>query len=311
MPKISVIIPNYNCSRWLHKVIESCIMQEYLHEIIIVDDYSEDNSWDILQGLKKSYPNLVHIYRNTNKGANYARNLGFEKSSGDYIQWLDADDYLLPGKFKQQIHTFSEYPDTDIVYSDWYMDFYDYKMKFLRRDSKEKSDYKDFTFEILTDNWSMSSSYLLNRLTAEQLHKLQAWNPKRKIAQDREYFTMAAFIGAKFRYSKGYFSVYNFWNENQVSAMNFKQRLEYQLVLELKFRKIITTNNYSDKVKKKYLSVLNAHAMNACYYNPQLTITTPFSFFNIYWQKIHWKKRVLIPFIYAWQHIKYLFKQMF
>ncbi len=309
MPKVSVIIPNYNCSIWLNRVVESCMLQSYLHEIIVVDDHSEDNSWEILQNLKQLYPDIIHIYRNTEKGANYARNLGFEKSSGDYIQWLDADDFLLQGKFENQIQTFIEYPDTDIVYSDWYMDFYDYQMKFIRRDSRIKSDYNDFTFEILADNWSMSSSYLLNRDTAEKLYKLQAWNPKRQIAQDREYFTIAALIGAKFKYSKGYFSVYNFWSEHQVSTMNFKHRLEYQLELELKFRKIIMMNNYSEETKKKYLSVLNAHSMNACYYNPKLTITTAFSFFNIYWPKIHWKKRVLVPFIYVWQHIKYFFKQ--
>ncbi len=306
MPKISVIIPNYNCAQWLKRTVESCVIQKYLHEIIIVDDHSQDDSWELMQALHKQYPDILHIYKNTKKGANYARNLGFEKSSGNYIQWLDADDYLLKGKFENQINTFAHQANADIVYSDWYMDFYDKNLQFVNRESHKSCDYQDFTLEILMDNWLMSSSYLLRRATAERLHNLQAWYPDRKVAQDREYFTIAALTGAKFKYCKGYFCVYNRWSTNQISAINFNLRLKYQLQLELKFRNIIVNNNYDKKTKRLYLSILNAHTMNACFYNRSLTIIKPFSFFNIYWAKIHWKKRLFIPFIYIWQHIKHI-----
>ena len=304
MPKVSVIIPNYNCSKWLPKVIESCYIQKYLHEIIVVDDNSTDDSWDILLSLQKQNSEIIKIFKNPTKGGNNARNFGFEQSSGNYIQWLDADDFLLKGKFKNQIKIFEKNLDTDIVYSDWYMDFYE-NNKFTERKNRLKANYTDFTFEILADNWSVPANYLLNRKIAQKLHDIQAWNPVTKVGQDREYITMAALVGANFSYTHGFFCIYNRWNSNSVSAMNFKKRLKFQLELEQKFRKIIIENNYPKKLKKKYLSLLNAHTMNACFYNPKLTILNKFSFFNIYWKKIHWKKRLFIPFIYIRQHLKY------
>ncbi len=311
MSKVSVIIPNYNCASCLHKAISSCLIQKYLHEIIVVDDHSTDNSWETLLELQNLHPTILKIYKNKEKGGNYARNMGFEKSSGDYIQWLDADDYLLEHKFENQISLFQQYTNTDIVYSDWYMDFYDEQKIITSREQQQKSDYKDFTLEILADNWSVPANYLLSRTMAAKLHKHEAWNVKRQIAQDREYFTIAALLGAKFRYCKGYFCVYNRWSNNQVSAMNFNKRLEHQIELELKFREIIIKNKYPKNIEKKYLSILNAHTLNACYYNPKLTIAINFSFFNIFWQKIHWKKRPFIPFIYIWQHLKYFYSLFF
>lgn len=309
MPKISVIIPNYNCSQWLPRVIESCLEQKYLHEIIIVDDSSTDNSWEILLNLQKQNTSIIKIYKNLEKGGNNARNYGFSKSSGDYIQWLDADDFLLPDKFENQIKMFENQLDTDIVYSDWYMDFYKNKTNFVERKVKKTGRHKDFTYQILADNWSVPASYLLKRKIAEKLHKIQAWNPNRKVAQDREYFTLAALLGAKFTYVSGFFAIYNIWNTNSVSAMNFKQRLKYQLELEQVFRARIINNKYPKKITKQYLAILNAHTMNACFYNPNLTILNNFSFFNINWKIIHWKKRPFIPFIYAWQHVKYSIKK--
>ena len=187
MPKISVIIPNYNCSQWLPKVIQSCLIQKHLHEIIIVDDHSTDNSWKILSELQKQNPEKIKVFKNLEKGGNNARNFGFSKSSGDYIQWLDADDFLLEGKFENQIKTFEQNSDTDIVYSDWYMDFYEGKIDFLERKNYEYKKYDDFTFELLADNWSANNSYLFKREIVQKLHENNGWNPKTKVAQDREY----------------------------------------------------------------------------------------------------------------------------
>ena len=304
---VSIIIPNYNCSQWLPKVVESCLIQEYLLEIIIVDDHSTDNSWEILLELQKQNSDKIKIFKNTEKGGNNARNFGFSKSTGEYIQWLDADDYLLEGKFENQIKTFEKNSNTDIVYSDWYMDFYKKKTDFLERKKYEYRKYDDFIFELLADNWSANNSYLFKREIAQKLHETKAWHTETKVGQDREYITMAALLGAKFSYTKGFYCVYNRWNANSVSSMNFKQRLVYQLELEQKFRRKIVENNYPKKTKRKYLALLNAHTLNACFYNPQLTILNKFSFFNINWKIIHWKKHPFIIIIYTWQHIKYLF----
>jgi glycosyltransferase involved in cell wall biosynthesis len=308
MHRISIIIPNYNCSQWLPKVIKSCLIQKYLYEIIVVDDNSTDNSWEILNELQNKYSEIIKIFKNPQKGGNNARNFGFSKSTGDYIQWLDADDFLLEGKFENQIKKFEENTNIDVVYSDWYMDFYENNSKFVKRKLLHKKNYNDFLFEIISDNWSAPNNYLFKRKIAQKLNNIKAWNPNTVVAQDREYITMAALLGAKFSYTKGFFSIYNRWNTNSVSSMNFKKRLQYQLELERKFRKRVIENNYAKKSEKKYLALLNSHTMNACFYNPKLKIFNSFSFFNINWKIIHWKKHPVIPFIYIWQHLKYFFK---
>ncbi len=308
MSKISVIIPNYNCSQWLPKVIDSCLIQKYLHEIIIVDDHSTDNSWEILSELQKQNSEKIKIFKNVEKGGNNARNYGFSKSTGDYIQWLDADDFLLEGKFENQIKAFEQNIEISVVYSDWYMDFYENNSKFTKRESFNQQKYNDFLFELLSDNWSANNSYLFSREISQKLHNIKAWNPETKVGQDREYVTMAALLGAKFYYTKGFFCIYNRWNINSVSSMDFNQRLVYQLQLEQKFRNKILQNNYPKKIRNKYFAALNAHTLNACFYNPKLTILNKFSFFNIKWKIIHWKKHPFISLIYTWQHLKYFTK---
>jgi hypothetical protein len=189
------------------------------------------------------------------------------------------------------------------------MDFYENENKFIKREEKRKSEYLDFTYEILADNWSVPANYLFKRSIAQKLHNIRGWNPETKVGQDREYVTMAALMGGRFCYQQGFFAVYNIWNKNSVSAMDFKKRLKYQLILEQRFRKVIIKNNYPSKLKRKYLSTLNAHVMNACFYNPELTIINSFSFFNIDLNIIHWKKWPFIPLIYLWQHLKLLFRK--
>lgn len=92
---VSIIIPCFNASRWIAETIESCLQQTYSNiEIIVIDDGSTDNSLLII----KNYENQITYQSIPHNGGNYARNLGLKLSSGEYIQFLDADDYILPKK---------------------------------------------------------------------------------------------------------------------------------------------------------------------------------------------------------------------
>lgn len=92
---ISIIIPCYNCSKWLPRTLDSLINQRNKNfEVVFIDDGSNDNSFniakDILEGSNLNYK----IISQENSGVSVARNLGIEKSLGEYIYFLDADDYL-------------------------------------------------------------------------------------------------------------------------------------------------------------------------------------------------------------------------
>lgn len=99
-PLVSVIIPTYNRANVLARALKSVLRQTYDNlEIIVVDDGSTDETEQLI--LKK-FPQINFI-KTENKGVSAARNLGVEKSSGEYIAFLDSDDEWMPEKIQKQI----------------------------------------------------------------------------------------------------------------------------------------------------------------------------------------------------------------
>lgn len=95
-PKLTVIVSVYNTEKYVEKCIESILNQTYENiELIIIDDGSKDKSLSILQKYKKN-KNVILIENKENKGLSYSRNLGMRKSSGDYLGFIDSDDYIEP-----------------------------------------------------------------------------------------------------------------------------------------------------------------------------------------------------------------------
>lgn len=92
--KLSIIIPVYNVECFLEKCLRSIIEQTKDEvEIILVDDGSTDNSWSICTSFAGKY-NCIKAVHKPNGGVSSARNLGLSKATGDYIAWVDADDYV-------------------------------------------------------------------------------------------------------------------------------------------------------------------------------------------------------------------------
>ena len=102
MKKISVIVPMHNSSKYLTECIESILNQTYNNfEIIIVDDASTDNSVEIASEIKD---NRIRIFKlEENLGVATARNKGIEEATGDYICFIDSDDYWVRDKLERQI----------------------------------------------------------------------------------------------------------------------------------------------------------------------------------------------------------------
>lgn len=94
--KLSIIIPVYNVEKYLQRCLESCIKQDLqldYYEIIIVNDGSIDNSLVIANNYAIKYPNIT-IVSQKNKGLSIARNVGLEIAKGDYIWFVDSDDWI-------------------------------------------------------------------------------------------------------------------------------------------------------------------------------------------------------------------------
>jgi glycosyltransferase involved in cell wall biosynthesis len=95
MPRVSVVIPTYNCAKFLGRTIDSALRQTYRDfEIIVVDDGSTDGT----QALVAAYEESVRYVYQTNQGASAARNAALSRASGELIAYLDADDLWRPDK---------------------------------------------------------------------------------------------------------------------------------------------------------------------------------------------------------------------
>lgn len=100
MVRLSIIIPAYNAGKYLERCVSSCEEQNVPQdefEIIVVNDGSKDNTLEVAESLADKYSN-VRIFSKENGGSSSARNMGLDHAKGDYITFVDSDDYLLPGK---------------------------------------------------------------------------------------------------------------------------------------------------------------------------------------------------------------------
>ncbi len=92
--KFSIIVPVYNAEKYIVRCIESIKKQTYKNwELFIIDDGSTDNSWFLIQKLSQGWNNIEIIHQE-NKGPGVSRNIGITKATGDYIIFIDADDYI-------------------------------------------------------------------------------------------------------------------------------------------------------------------------------------------------------------------------
>lgn len=95
MAKVSLVVPIYNSSKYLNKCIDSLVNQTLKDiEIIAINDGSTDSSLDIMEKFQKSYREQIKIIDGPNEGVGSARNKGIDIATGEFIKFVDADDYL-------------------------------------------------------------------------------------------------------------------------------------------------------------------------------------------------------------------------
>lgn len=117
-PFISVIVPVYNCEKYIAYCIESILKQTYKNfELIIIDDGSTDLSGAICDGFISD--KRVQVYHQNNRGLSYARNLGCEKAVGTHVLFVDSDDYLQNNSLAYFVEIYSK-TKADIIVADFF-----------------------------------------------------------------------------------------------------------------------------------------------------------------------------------------------
>ena len=103
--KVSIIVPVYNVENYLAKCLDSLISQTYQNiEILVVNDGSKDNSEQIIQEYAQKYPEKIKPFNKENGGLSDARNFGIDRATGDYIGFVDSDDYVSPTMFEEMVN---------------------------------------------------------------------------------------------------------------------------------------------------------------------------------------------------------------
>ena len=208
---VSVVIPCHNAERWVGEAIDSCLSQTYHPiEIIVVDDGSTDDS----VGKLVPYGDKIRLVRDSNHGGSHARNQGFALSHGEYIQFLDADDYLLPEKIERQVD-FLVQSGADAVYGDWRHRYHEPDGSSRLGDAEVPGQQFDVLESLLSGWWVAPAAILWRRrLVAAS----GGWDETLAAAQDRDFFISAALHGADIRYQPGCHSVYRRYGNVTVST---------------------------------------------------------------------------------------------
>jgi len=186
-PLVSILIPLYNAELSIENTIYSCLNQSYKDiEIIIVDDHSTDNSLSVA---RKHEGDRVRVYQNPKKGGNSARNFAFLMSKGEYVKFLDADDYCSPSMIEKQLERLLvDGTKYSVAFSPVRMYNADDDSWFIPPHSIEH-DYMP-GMELLIDiwrgkGWRCPHCHLMHRLLVE---KAGLWDETIQKNQDGEFF---------------------------------------------------------------------------------------------------------------------------
>lgn len=148
-PKVSIIVPVYNVEKYLHRCVDSILLQTFTDfELLLIDDGSTDKSVDICDkyALKDR---RIRVFHKKNGGVSSARNLGIKKSSGVYILFVDSDDYLSPSHLNNYIKYIGNY---EIVYQGYcvFME-YSHNSEHVFTISEKSANTKDCMIDVLSD----------------------------------------------------------------------------------------------------------------------------------------------------------------
>lgn len=113
VPRVSVVIPTYNCEHYIAETIESVLGQSFKNlEIIVVDDGSKDRTLEVVA----RYGSAIKLYTQENSRVCAARNRGLLEASGEFVCFMDHDDYWFPDKLEAQVKAMLDYPEMSVVY---------------------------------------------------------------------------------------------------------------------------------------------------------------------------------------------------
>lgn len=262
---VSIIVPYYNSQTYVNRLINSIKNQEYeTFECILVDDGSNDNSFDIVNDLIREDSRFRNLKRSNNHlaGGRGAKNFGFTLCKGEFIVFFDSDDRMSANFLKLRVDYLKNNLNKNAVISDFYWKVRDEQLS-KRRFTYNKELFKDFTRNIRKDVfWFNYIDYRFyfppgNAMYQRKfIEKYPLWNEKTGIGEDHEYHARLFLDGLDL----GLISLPTFdymFNENSMisTSDNVKSLLSRSFGKMLVLRNLLVHFPKSDAIlKKEFLS---------------------------------------------------------
>lgn len=221
-PCVSILIPCFNAERWIAPAIESALAQSWPEkEVVVMDDGSTDGSLAVIKG----FGDRIRWETGPNRGGNVARNRLLELARGDWLQYLDADDYLLPGKIAKEVQFLSGHADAEILFSPFILEHWTDGVPAISHTLVPEPH----------DSWVLLARWFLPG-TGSGIWQRQAvvdvggWNERQPCCQEHELYLRLLMAGRKFKHCPGGGYVYRQWSEQTVCKRNkpevHRRRLE-------------------------------------------------------------------------------------
>lgn len=205
MTSVSVLIPCFNGERWVGTAIQSALQQSLASiEIIVVDDGSTDRSREIVD----RFSDQIVWEGGSHSGAGAARNRLLELARGEWIQYLDADDWLMPEKIKRQLALFAERQQVDILYGPVTLEHW----------SPQGARLELCPIPEPYDPWILLARWRLPQ-TGAPLFRRQAlldvggWKEDQPCCQEHELYLRLLMAGKRFVHADAGGAVYRIWSE--------------------------------------------------------------------------------------------------
>lgn len=174
-PKVSIVLPTYNGTRYIRRSIESCLRQTFTNiELLIVDDGSSQDIEQIVRGY--SDQRIKYFRHTTNLGLPEALNTGFNNSTGEYLTWTSDDNYYADDAIEQMLCFLQTYPQVDFVYADNYIVDENDHVRTVQTNKASES--------LVEDNY-IGACFLYKR---EVYQEIGDYSPKAILAEDYEYW---------------------------------------------------------------------------------------------------------------------------
>ena len=253
-PLVSIIIPVYNCEKYLADSIRSALNQTYgNYELIVVNDGSSDRSLEIASEFIKDD---VQVYSQENRGASSARNAGLLIAKGVLIQFLDADDILDPDKIRLQVASYNKSPNLSLIGGMWRRFDEDITRAYEPRPFplKESKSYDRISW-LLECPYMVPSAWLVPRKLIELAGN---WNENLSFNDDGEFFyrIISSSMGVAINHEA--VTYYRTGNASSLSNQRSLKAMLSWIDSIRSYKKIIhdlTGNRGNEKVDKFYYEV--------------------------------------------------------